>query len=411
LKEINIPDSVSDLGEDAFMYSGLETVTIGAGITYIPVRAFLGSKLKTVHISSAVTMIEPSAFMLCEDLQSFTVDEANKDYKAGKYGELYNKTTNQLMYFPAAATGENGDFTMEVGTTISAYAFYGSNLTSVTISAATSVIPTGAFENSSIETFNIPSNVIRIGAFAFKNCKNLVAINLPDSICDPMEEPETEYWIDMILSDLYDRAESYDENAAIGEGAFEGCTSLTTVNIPKFMFKLARSAFKGCTSLTSIVLPEGLEVIGAEAFAETGLVEIVIPETIVMIGDFNERSDSDKERRGESTWRYGAVFANCTSLKKVVFESVVSDIIAEAFIGCTALEEVVFANGWTTISDGMFSGCTSLNIDIPDTVEVVGKDAFAGWTAEQTITIHIPLETANNLWGEGWNGGATVVVK
>jgi hypothetical protein len=59
----------------------------------------------------------------------------------------------------------------------------------------------------------------------------------------------------------------------------------------------------------------------------------------------------------------------------------------------------------------MFSGCTSLNIDIPDTVEVVGKDAFAGWTAEQTITIHIPLETANNLWGEGWNGGATVVVK
>ena len=411
LKEINIPDSVTDIGEDVFMYSGLEKVTIGTGITYIPNKAFLGSKLKTVHISSAVTMIEPSAFLLCEDLQSFTVDEANKDYRVGDYGELYNKTTNQLMYFPAAATGENGNFTMEVGTTISAYAFYGSNLTSVTISAATSVIPTGAFENSSIATFNIPSNVIRIGAFAFKNCKNLVAINLPDSICDPMEDPGTEYWIEGILNTLYEREEAYDENAAIGEGAFEGCTSLTTVNIPKFMFKLGRSAFKGCTSLTSIVLPEGLEVIGAEAFAETGLVEIVIPETIVMIGNFNERAESDKERRGESTWRYGAVFANCTSLKKVVFESVVSDIVAEAFIGCTALKEVVFANGWTTISDGMFSGCTSLNIDIPDTVEVVGKDAFAGWTAAQTITIHIPLEKANNLWGEGWNGNATVIVK
>ena len=44
-------------------------------------------------------------------------------------------------------------------------------------------------------------------------------------------------------------------------------------------------------------------------------------------------------------------------------------------------------------------------------VEVVGTDAFAGWTSAQTITIHIPLEQANNLWGEGWNGGATVIVK
>jgi hypothetical protein len=63
------------------------------------------------------------------------------------------------------------------------------------------------------------------------------------------------------------------------------------------------------------------------------------------------------------------------------------------------------------ISDGMFIGCTSLNIELPETVETVGIDAFAGWTANQTITIHIPLEKANNLWGEGWNGGATVVVK
>lgn len=408
LKEINIPDSVTDIGEDAFWNTGLESVTIGTGITYIPLRAFMGSKLKTVHISSAVTLIEPSAFLMCDELQSFTVDEANTDYRVGDYGELYNKTTNQLMFFPAGVTG---DFTMETGTSLCSYAFYGSSLTSVTISAATSVIPTGAFENSSIQTFNIPANVIRIGAFAFKNCKNLVSINLPDSICDPMEDPENEYWIEWILNALYEREESYDDNAGIGEGAFEGCTSLTTVNIPKFMFNLGRRAFYGCTSLKEITLPEGLEVIGAEAFAETGLVEIVIPETIVMIGNFNERAESDKDRRGESTWRYGAVFANCTSLKKVVFESVVSDIVAEAFIGCTALEEVVFANGWTTISDGMFSGCTSLNIDIPDTVEVVGTDAFAGWTAEQTITIHIPLETANNLWGEGWNGGATVVVK
>jgi hypothetical protein len=59
----------------------------------------------------------------------------------------------------------------------------------------------------------------------------------------------------------------------------------------------------------------------------------------------------------------------------------------------------------------MFKDCTALNIELPATIETIGKDAFAGWTAEQTITISMPIEKANMLWGEGWNGGATVVVK
>jgi hypothetical protein len=59
----------------------------------------------------------------------------------------------------------------------------------------------------------------------------------------------------------------------------------------------------------------------------------------------------------------------------------------------------------------MFNGCTSLNFEIPASVESVEKDAFAGWTAAQTITISMSVADANKLWGEGWNGEAKVVVK
>ena len=266
--------------------------------------------------------------------------------------------------------------------------------------------------------------------------KTLLKINLPNTIADPQEYAISEWARNHIGNMLYhlgmeDKFEEYQdfdkvlsEAFGIGTSAFEGCTSLTTVNIPKYMTKLAPRTFKGCTSLETIVLPYGLEMIGAEAFAESGLVEIVIPETVLKLGtawpdDLGEESSGggkddggkDGGRKGETFVIYGSVFANCTSLKSVVFEGVVDDVYFDTFKGCTALESVTFATGWTQIADGMFAGCTSLNIELPASIEMVGAGAFEGWTAEQTITISIPASTADLLWGEGWNYGATVVEK
>jgi hypothetical protein len=170
--------------------------------------------------------------------------------------------------------------------------------------------------------------------------------------------------------------------------------------------------------LKSIELPYGLEVIGASAFEGSGLETIVIPETVIKLGtasaDLNVSGGKDeggKDRKGDISFKLGSVFANCTSLKSVVFEGADVEIYSDMFSGCTSLTSVTFANGWTTIADGMFRGCTSLNIEIPATVETMGKDVFEGWTAAQTITINMAIEKANLLWGEGWNGEAKVVEK
>jgi hypothetical protein len=68
----------------------------------------------------------------------------------------------------------------------------------------------------------------------------------------------------------------------IGDHAFRGCTSLTSIEIPDGATNIGNCTFWGCTSLASIVIPEVLSTIGRDAFrARELLASIVIPERSV----------------------------------------------------------------------------------------------------------------------------------
>lgn len=71
---------------------------------------------------------------------------------------------------------------------------------------------------------------------------------------------------------------------AIGDSAFVGCTSLTSVDIPKGVTAIGKSAFTGCTSLTSVTIPEGVTTIGESAFYNCSLASITIPASVTTIG-------------------------------------------------------------------------------------------------------------------------------
>lgn len=57
------------------------------------------------------------------------------------------------------------------------------------------------------------------------------------------------------------------EVTSIGWSAFEGCSSLTSINIPSSVTSIGWSAFKGCSSLTSITIPNSVTNIGNSAFS------------------------------------------------------------------------------------------------------------------------------------------------
>ena len=121
----------------------------------------------------------------------------------------------------------------------------------------------------------------------------------------------------------------------IGDSAFWGCESLTSINIPNSVATIGEGAFYVCNSLTSINIPNSVTTIGKNAFLGCrSLTSINIPNSVTTIGD-------------------------------------------SAFDGCESLTSINIPNGVTTIENGAFLGCNSLtSINIPNSVTTIGMYAF-----------------------------------
>ena len=73
---------------------------------------------------------------------------------------------------------------------------------------------------------------------------------------------------------------------SIGDRAFDGCTSLTSVTIGNGVTSIGDHAFYGCESLTNITIPDSVTSIGNSAFCNCiALESITIPDSVTSIGD------------------------------------------------------------------------------------------------------------------------------
>ena len=103
-------------------------------------------------------------------------------------------------------------------------------------------------------------------------------------------------------------------------------------------------------------------------------------------------------------------FCNCTSLKCVCLPMKVSSIGKRAFSGCSKLQ--IFPYNWNylkSIGDYAFADCNSLEHFTLLSDTKVGRRAFSGWNANQTITI-IGDKNDTKKWAEDWceNCDATI---
>lgn len=71
---------------------------------------------------------------------------------------------------------------------------------------------------------------------------------------------------------------------SIKVGAFSGCSSLTSINIPSGLTSIESGTFQNCISLTTIDLPNSITSIGGSAFEDCGLTSITIPKSVTTIG-------------------------------------------------------------------------------------------------------------------------------
>ncbi len=128
-------------------------------------------------------------------------------------------------------------------------------------------------------------------------------------------------------------------------------------------------AFEGCSSLTSIEIPSGVTSIGNDAFSNCrSLTNIEIPSSVTSIGDY--------------------AFMNCSSLTSIEIPSSVTSIGERAFYYCRSLTSIEIPSSVTSIGYGAFQNCSSLtSIEIPSSVTSIGNYAFSNCSKLSTITV------------------------
>lgn len=153
----------------------------------------------------------------------------------------------------------------------------------------------------SLMSVTIPDSVTRIGKEAFSNCISLMSITIGNSV------------------------------KSIGEEAFIGCRSLTSVTIPDLVTSISKEAFSGCSSLTSVTIPDSVTSIGEDAFSRcSSLTSVTIPNSVTSIGKsaFKYCSSLTSVKLSENLERinYGT-FYNCSKLESIEIPGSVKEIV------------------------------------------------------------------------------------
>ena len=142
----------------------------------------------------------------------------------------------------------------------------------------------GEFQGQSVFEVQLIPTVLVIGANAFRECRSLKRVLLPERVCeigdyafrdcDVMEEfnfPDTMRYPDG----------SYGK---IGRGCFEGCGLLRRIIIPEGISTIETNAFRNCAALESVKLPRTIRAIHMGAFSGCARLETldmpVTPELI-----------------------------------------------------------------------------------------------------------------------------------
>ncbi len=361
--EIILPDTIEVIGEGSFGdvrhtatkngTNTLQSIRLSYALTEVPAYAFSEcQKLTEVDIPNSVTEIGDYAFFGCNELTEVTIPKT-----ITRIGE--RAFSGWVTSGGSGGNGEPSDY------------YAPTRLTTV--------------------TFEEPSSITDIDAYAFAHCISLNNIKIPDTVTHigesaiPCIEPDN--WVDgYYIKDNCLLAVDFDivngpelkipEGVVLVEdGAFFGCQSednITSLHIPstlKYIYGTAIAILR--SNLKEITVDENNEHFTAENgvlynIDKTKLIfyptqktetEFTVPASVEVIGSY--------------------AFYNANNLKTVTMSDNVVEIGEWAFNNCRGLESIDLSDNLTVIGNSAFSYCTSLKSDLNlNNVTSMGRSAF-----------------------------------
>ena len=396
----NITYNVTSISSSAFQQcTSLRSINIPASVTFISSSVFYGcTSLTAVTIPVGVTSIGYGTFQQCTSLASITIPASVTSIGSQAFQQCTSLTSINIPFGV---------------TSISSYAFYQcTSLTSINIPASVTNIGIQAFQQcTSLTSINIPASVTNIGNSAFFLCSALKSIEVNSnnnnyaSIDGVLFNKQITTLIQYPIGKTQTTYDSPEGVTSIGNNAFYGCTSLTSITIPASVTNIGSQTFQQCTSLTSINIPASVTNIGDSAFQQcTSLTSINIPEGVTSIGNlaFVICSSLTSINIPEGVTSIGnQAFQQCTSLTSVTIPASVTIIGNAAFILCSALISIEVNsnnNNYASIGGVLFNkqittllqysiGQTRTTYNIPEGVTSVDNSAFRQCTSLASITI------------------------
>ncbi|XMB72031.1 leucine-rich repeat protein [Mycoplasmatota bacterium WC30] len=341
IESIVIPANVTRIGNSAFYYSlSLISVTFREGsqlevieesgfrLTYITSiilpdtlisigEAAFGNSynLTEITIPASVTTISDRAFYACFVLTSITVESANQNYSS-EAGVLYNKLKTELLYYPKGKVGTTYQ-TPEGVVSIAAYAFQYTNLVSIDISSTVASIGEHAFFGSNtLTSINVDAanpNYSSIDGVLFNKLQT-------DLVLYPSAKLDTNYQVPAGVENILEYAFQLSDNLitielpdsllTIGHDAFDR-TAITGLTIPSNVTSIGDSVFRFCDNLNEIMIPISVIDMGSSAFYDCPNLTIYVePESIPAGWDSNWNPESIPVVWGYSDWYKSTITLN-----------------------------------------------------------------------------------------------------
>ena len=150
--------------------------------------------------------------------------------------------------------------------------------------------------------------------------------------------------------------------------AFKG-TNITEIVLPNTITLLGESCFYDCSNLKAITLPNDITSLGNSCFRGCSEIEsITLPNNITSLGN--------------------SCFYGCSSLKSILLPNSIISLGDGCFSGCKGLESITFPNSITSLGNYCFSGCYSIEtITLPNSITSLGEDCFYACTSLKYITL------------------------